>query len=272
MRARRTPRCTTAHHPPPQAAAPPPPQPQQPPYPVSYEAVYGIVKCYADAVVRPTSTGQLAAALSQLRAGAAAAGKAIKVRVSRSKFHGTTSFTCPGAFTGGRGSPLGFTQPYAASGFTPVADFRAAAAAAAGSPAATSAVAPQLVAVLIDKLDQVTTVDKSKWQVTAQAGLRIDRLQAWAEANGMSTERGAPSTYAELSIGGVLATGGHGTGYNITSNLVCVLCALLCVRVLECKCGRCCSWHLAACWRRAATAPATTSPATWCVCCCGMCL
>ena len=174
-------------------------------YAGSYTAVYGIVKCYADALIRPTSTQQLADAVRQLRTASSSAGKRLKIRVSRSRFHGTTTFTCPGAYGPGDGSPVLFTNPWAEL--------------AKSTPTASSA-APSTAGVLIDQLDKVLSIDRSKNQIVVQTGLRIDKLLKWAEANGFSMERGAPSTYAELSIAGVIATGGHGTGANITSNFV----------------------------------------------------
>jgi hypothetical protein len=180
-----------------QHAAPDPPRA----FAVGYTNIYGRIKCYADAVVRPTSTEQLAAAVKQLRAASAAAGKSLKIRVSRSVFHGTPTFGCPGFFGPGYGSPVPFTQPYDAPPFS-------------------SAAAPTTAAVLIDALDQVTAVDRPGLRVTVQVGRRIDRFLKWAEENGFSMERGAPSTYAELSISGVIATGGHGVGHNVTCNMV----------------------------------------------------
>jgi hypothetical protein len=166
-------------------------------YAGSYAAVYGGFKCYVDALVRPTTTNELADAVKQLRAGAAAAGKPLKIRTSRAHFHGTSTFGCPGAFGPGYGSPVPFTDP-----------------------SASSSVAPSTAGVLVDALDKVLSVDRSNYQIVVQAGLRVDKLLQWAEANGMSMERGAPTTYAELTISGVIATGGHATGYNITSNFV----------------------------------------------------
>lgn len=174
--------------------------------------------------MRPSSTQELAAALKQL-VGGAKAPRGAKVRVSRAHFHGTATFNCPGAFAGGRGSPLGFVQPYAPSGLVPVAAFAASSGSGSGGggsskPPARSEAAPTLVAVLLDGMKRVVSVDRAARRATVEAGLRVDELLAWAEASGFSLERGAPSTYAELTIGGVLATGGHGTGFNVTSNLV----------------------------------------------------
>jgi FAD/FMN-containing dehydrogenase len=45
-------------------------------------------------------------------------------------------------------------------------------------------------------------------------------LLRWAEKNGMATAPGAPTNYAELTIGGVISANGHGTGSNVTSSMV----------------------------------------------------
>jgi hypothetical protein len=42
----------------------------------------------------------------------------------------------------------------------------------------------------------------------------------WADKNGMATEIGAPTNYAELTIGGVISANGHGTGSNVTNSMV----------------------------------------------------
>lgn len=49
----------------------------------SYVNIYGQVTCYAEAVVKPDSTKQLAAAVKQFAAAADAAGKPLKIRTSR---------------------------------------------------------------------------------------------------------------------------------------------------------------------------------------------
>jgi hypothetical protein len=94
----------------------------------------------------------------------------------------------------------------------------------------------------VDRLNSVLAVDRARNLVTVQAGQRIDRFLKWAEANGFSMERGAPTTYGELTIGGVLATGAHGTGRNVTSNMVgsrlpvarrCICMRLLLARVSQ---------------------------------------
>lgn len=49
----------------------------------SYTNIYGQVTCYAEAIVKPDSTQQLAAAVKQFVAAASAASKPLKIRTSR---------------------------------------------------------------------------------------------------------------------------------------------------------------------------------------------
>jgi hypothetical protein len=49
----------------------------------SYINVYGQVKCYAEALVKPESTEQLASAVKQFADASKQSGKALKIRTSR---------------------------------------------------------------------------------------------------------------------------------------------------------------------------------------------
>jgi hypothetical protein len=49
----------------------------------TYISVYGQVTCYAEALVKPESTEQLAAAVKQFADAAKASGKPLKIRTSR---------------------------------------------------------------------------------------------------------------------------------------------------------------------------------------------
>lgn len=71
-----------------------------------------------------------------------------------------------------------------------------------------------------ESFDKVLEVDKSAYTVKVQAGLKVLSLLRWADQNGMATEVGAPTNYAELTIGGVISANGHGTGSNVTSSMV----------------------------------------------------
>ena len=68
--------------------------------------------------------------------------------------------------------------------------------------------------------DKVLEVDKAAYTVKVQAGLKVLSLARWADANAMAFEIGAPTNYAELTIGGVISANGHGTGSNVTSSMV----------------------------------------------------
>lgn len=71
-----------------------------------------------------------------------------------------------------------------------------------------------------ENFNKVLEVDQSGYTVRVQAGLRVIDLLRWADKNGMATEIGAPTNYAELTIGGVISANGHGTGSNVTSSMV----------------------------------------------------
>lgn len=102
-------------------------------------------------------------------------------------------------------SPSSFPCPYT-SDLTP--------------PPATSSAAPSTVAVLTEDYNKVLEVDQSAYTVRVQAGLKVLDLLRWADKNGMATEPGAPTNYAELTIGGVISANGHGTGSNVTASMV----------------------------------------------------
>jgi FAD/FMN-containing dehydrogenase len=68
--------------------------------------------------------------------------------------------------------------------------------------------------------DKVLDVDKSRYTVRVQAGLKVLELLRWADKNGMAVAPGAPTNYGELTIGGVISANGHGTGSNVTSSMV----------------------------------------------------
>lgn len=77
-----------------------------------------------------------------------------------------------------------------------------------------------VLCVHAESFDKVLEVDKSAYTVKVQAGLKVLSLLRWADKNGMATEVGAPTNYAELTIGGVISANGHGTGSNVTSSMV----------------------------------------------------
>ena len=142
----------------------PPPRPSPPPppttLPTQYAAaagaadvsVYGWLQCYADAVLLPATTAELAAGVAE--AVAASGGRDLTLRASSSSFGSTASFVCPGLYGGGLGSPL----PRA--------------------PAGTAA--PTTVVVLQDSLRGVVAHDAAARTLTVRAGSRLGQVWAWA--------------------------------------------------------------------------------------------
>lgn len=84
----------------------------------------------------------------------------------------------------------------------------------------TSSAAPSTVAILTEDYTKILEVDKSAYTVRVQVGLTVINLLRWADKNGMATELGAPTNYAELTIGGVISANGHGTALNTTGSMV----------------------------------------------------
>jgi hypothetical protein len=56
--------------------------------------------------------------------------------------------------------------------------------------------------------------------VTVQAGFTLTQLVAYANANSLTLPLGTIPGYLDLTIGGLLATGGHGHGPPGSSNIV----------------------------------------------------
>jgi FAD/FMN-containing dehydrogenase len=58
--------------------------------------------------------------------------------------------------------------------------------------------------------------------VTVQAGITMTELIDWANANDLTLPLGTVPSYLDLTIGGLLATGGHAQGPKSASNVVTV--------------------------------------------------
>jgi FAD binding domain len=116
-------------------------------------------------------------------------------------------------------STAGFPCPYSSS-LTP-------------APAGMSANAPSTIAVVTENFNAVLKHDAAAATVRVQAGLQVLALLRWAEAHDLTTEVGAPTNYAELTLGGVLSANGHGTGSNVTSSMVRWTCTLISINQLH---------------------------------------
>lgn len=173
-------------------------QPQPPPRQLSsqYAAnagavstnTYGWLLCYSDAVLLPATTAEAAADVVGVVA--AAGGGALKIRPTSSVYHSTAPFTCPNAYGGGLGSPIPVT----------------------GGPLPTSSATPTSVTLLIDSLRGVVGHDPAAHTLTVLAGSRLWQVMQWAADRGLSPPRGATSAWADLSVGGGIATSLQGAG------------------------------------------------------------
>lgn len=115
----------------------------------------------------------------------------------RSHFHSTLPFNCPGQSSSvydGQQS-AGHQQP--------------------GNSSSTAT-----VTLLLHNMNKLLAVDLDKHQVRVQAGMLVTQLLEEASRLNMSVPLGAVPAFGDLTLGGVLATGAHGTGYRGTSTLV----------------------------------------------------
>jgi FAD/FMN-containing dehydrogenase len=76
------------------------------------------------------------------------------------------------------------------------------------------------VGVMHSKMNKVLKVDRKNSRLTVGAGMKVSELLEAATANNMSVVSGTLPAYAGLTLGGVLASGAHGSGDNASSNIV----------------------------------------------------
>jgi hypothetical protein len=72
----------------------------------------------------------------------------------------------------------------------------------------------------MDRMTRVLSVDKGRSQMRVQAQMGVRDLAAAAKAAGLATPRFTLPWWAELTLGGVLATTAHGSGFKVTHQLV----------------------------------------------------
>ncbi|KAG0610744.1 hypothetical protein M758_7G088100 [Ceratodon purpureus] len=118
--------------------------------------------------------------------------EAVRIRATRHGFHSSMGFVCAGK----RGSS------YAAyHNVNPDDD------------SVTS------IMVLLHLMNNVVSVDSERHLLTVEAGMTIRELALAAEAHDLSVPAGALPAYANLTVGGVVSTSAHGTGYRTISTL-----------------------------------------------------
>lgn len=125
----------------------------------------------------------------------------------RRAFHSTAPFTCPGNSM--RTHPNWDNKPVpdpSAAAPTPLAI----------SPASNVTT----VTLLQDNMNKLLSVDKAAYQMRVQTGMLVTQLLKEATASGMSVPLGSVPAFGDLTLGGVLVTGAHGTGHLTTSSLV----------------------------------------------------
>lgn len=155
----------------------------------------GWTTCASDMLIVPESTEQLAAAIKDVRAKAAAQGRPLKMRATRPGFATMHSMPC-------------VAQPSSLSPFL-VRDQK-----------------PLVVGILMNKMVGVLGIDHDKKQLRVQAQMTLKGLYETADANEMSTPRSALPWWQGLTLAGIFSTTSHGTGLNVTSMLVSLLLGL----------------------------------------------
>ena len=83
------------------------------------------------------------------------------------------------------------------------------------------------LALLTDYMNSVLTVDSARHRLRVQAGMLVTKLMKEAANLNMSLPLGSIPAFADLTLGGVLSTGAHGSGLNTTSSLVRKGCPLI---------------------------------------------
>lgn len=76
------------------------------------------------------------------------------------------------------------------------------------------------VSLLLDNMTRVLAIDHKKYQIRVQAGMFATQLLAEAAKANMSCPLGAIPAFGDLTLGGVLVTGAHGSGHKTTSSVV----------------------------------------------------
>jgi FAD/FMN-containing dehydrogenase len=143
---------------------------------------YSYVHCWADRVVEPAGTDDVVSALKDAAGAAAAAGAALKVRVTQALFHSSAPFTCPG---------------------------QADALAPGRAPREGGALS---VLISQSKMKKVLAVDAGARTLRVSPGIQLWELAEAATSAGLSLPVGSLPVFGGLTLGGALAAGAHGMG------------------------------------------------------------
>ncbi|KAF6262091.1 hypothetical protein COO60DRAFT_690109 [Scenedesmus sp. NREL 46B-D3] len=167
----------------------------------TYIAAFQDVTCKSDVIAYPTTTAEVADQIATHVAAAKQAGVQLKIRASHKAFHSSSSFPCPG------GKYSAYPEGPDSHPLLPTSD-------STQSPANTTT-----VTLLLDNMTSVLKVNAQKHRIRVQSGMMITQLlQEVAKAN-MSLPLGAVPAFGDLTLGGVLVTGAHGSGHLATGSL-----------------------------------------------------
>lgn len=142
------------------------------------------LKCNSLQHVTPKSTEEIATLIK----GYTSHPEHVTIRATRPGFHSSAGFVCSGK----RGSSKAeFHDDNSETGVT----------------------------VLMQFMNRVAGVDAERKQMTVESGMTLLQLVNAAEANGMSVPAGALSIYANLTVGGVILSSAHGSGFGTVGSL-----------------------------------------------------
>lgn len=87
-------------------------------------------------------------------------------------------------------------------------------------------------------MTRVLAIDHKKYQIRVQAGMFATQLLAEAAKANMSCPLGSIPAFGDLTLGGVLVTGAHGSGHKTTSSVVSnILLTHVVIHLVDCGTG-----------------------------------
>jgi FAD/FMN-containing dehydrogenase len=155
-------------------------------------SAYNFLKCTSDAHEVPSSTEDVSDLVKEINLEAFS--RPVKLRATRHDFHCMNGFVCPGHRANTK-------REFSHTLNSNQADM------------------PLSATLLLHLMNRVLSVDTENLQLTVQAGITVQALVDAAQANGMSVPAGVLPAYGNLSLGGVISTGAHGSGLGTASIL-----------------------------------------------------
>ena len=144
------------------------------------------LKCTSDHHIIPSSTEEVSEMIKRHTSG----DDRVKIRATRRGFHSSAGFVCSGE----RGSSR--------------KEFRSEI-----ETKASENQGPTSFTMLMHRMNRVVAVDADQCRMTVEAGMTLLELANAMEAAGMSAPAATFSIYGNLTVGGVIMSSAHGSGY-----------------------------------------------------------